>query len=96
MIKHDPFQDFKVRLKPVYKGYLTEEEINRLSDVKFESRDLDRIRDIFLFACYTGLAYTDIKQLTSFHIMKDADGSYYIRKPRQKTGQEGIIPMGDE
>lgn len=93
MIKHDPFQDFKVRLKPVYKGYLTEEEINRLSDVKFESRDLDRIRDIFLFACYTGLAYADIKQLTSFHIMKDTDDSYYIRKPRQKTGQESIIPL---
>ena len=55
--------------------------------------DLDRKRDIFLFACYTGLAYVDLQQLNSTHLVKEADNSWYIRKPRQKTGQDSIIPL---
>ena len=46
-----------------------------------------------MFACYTGLAYIDLKQLQGYHILKDADESYYISKPTQKTGQESIIPL---
>lgn len=93
MLKHDPFQQFRVRAKTVYKGYLTSEEIKKLSDTEFQSADLERIRDIFLFGCYTGLAYIDLKQLKGYHILKDTDDSYYIRKPRQKTGQESIVPL---
>ena len=52
-----------------------------------------RKKDIFLFACYTGLAYMDIKQLRKEHIISENDGSFYIIKPRQKTGQESIIPL---
>jgi site-specific recombinase XerD len=58
-----------------------------------ENEDLQRKRAIFLFACYTGLAYTDLKQLSASHIIQEADGSNYILKPRQKTGQESIIPL---
>jgi len=93
MLKHDPFQQFRVRAKAVYMGYLTSEEIKKLSDTEFQSTDLERIRDIFLFACYTGLAYIDLKQLKGYHILKDTDDSYYIRKPRQKTDQESIVPL---
>lgn len=93
LIKEDPFKEMKLRLKPVYKGYLTQEEIQLLENVELTSKDLDRIRDIFLFACYTGLAYIDVKQLTEQHILKDNDGSFFIRKPRQKTGQESIVPL---
>jgi site-specific recombinase XerD len=93
IIKHDPFAEVKFKPKPVYKEVLTQEELDRLTSVPLAGKDLNRIRDIFLFACYTGLAYTDIKQLNSQHIIMDADSTLYIRKPRQKTGQESIIPL---
>lgn len=93
VIRNDPFRELKLRQKPVPKGYLTQEEIDMLSSASIESKDLDRIRDIFLFSCYTGLAYSDLRQLSRQHILKMADDSYVIRKPRQKTGQESIIPL---
>jgi integrase len=93
VIKRDPFAEFKMRSKPVHRDYLTQDEINQLRDLILESKDLERIRDIFLFACYTGLAYSDIKQLKDVHIIQDTDLSWYIRKPRQKTGVESIIPL---
>jgi len=93
LIKDDPFKQLRLKAKPVYRQFLTEEEIKKIEEVKILREDLDRKRDIFLFACYTGLAYTDIKQLSKKHIIKDKDGSYYILKPRQKTGQESIIPL---
>ena len=48
---------------------------------------------IFLFACYMGPAYVDLQQFNTSHLIKDSDSSWYIRKPRQKTGQESIIPL---
>jgi hypothetical protein len=45
-----------MRSKPVYPEHLTQEEINQVRDVSLESKYLERIRDIFLFACYTGLS----------------------------------------
>lgn len=93
VIKSDPFRELRLRQKPVYKGYLTQEEINMLNAAHLTSTDLYRIRDIFLFSCYTGLAYSDLRQLHKQHIMKMTDGTFVIRKPRQKTGQDSIIPL---
>lgn len=93
VFKIDPFREVKLRQKPVFKGYLTQEEVDAIRTVELKSKDLDRIRDVFLFGCYTGLAYIDLKQLNRHHIMKTSESSYAIRKPRQKTGQESIIPL---
>jgi site-specific recombinase XerD len=92
-VKIDAFKELKLKQKPILKGYLTREEIDQISRVELKSKDLDRIRDIFLFSCYTGLAYSDVKQLSRHHILKEGDDTYFIRKPRQKTGQESIIPL---
>jgi site-specific recombinase XerD len=92
-LKPDPFINFKIRIKAVPRNYLSIEEISKLEDMKQESPDLVRIKDIFLFACYTGLAYIDLRKLSLMHIAKDVDGSYFIRISRQKTGQESIIPL---
>ena len=92
IIKDNPFKQLKLRQKTVHKGFLTKEDLQLLLDVEL-SHELDRIRNIFLFSCYTGLAYTDVKQLSRLHIIKDDEESFYIRKPRQKTGQESIIPL---
>ncbi|WP_162303937.1 site-specific integrase [Paracnuella aquatica] len=93
VFRQDPFREVKLKQKPVFKGFLTKEEMELLTSVELKSPDLDRIRDIFLFSCYTGLAYSDLKQLSRYFIQKDNDDTFYIRKPRQKTGQESIVPL---
>lgn len=92
-IKNDPFRELKIKAKPVYREFLTQEEITTLENLELGDEDLRRKRDVFLFACYTGLAYADLTQLNRRHFVKEADGSHYIMKPRQKTGQESIIPL---
>ena len=60
LIKPDPFYGLKINPKPVFKEVLTQEEIDKIVSLKLDDPDLDRKRDIFLFACYTGLAYVDL------------------------------------
>lgn len=92
-IKSNPFYGLKINPKKVHKQFLTQSEVDKLVKVKLESPDLNLKRDIFLFACYTGLAYIDIRQLSSSHIVKEANNAWHIRKPRQKTDEESIIPL---
>lgn len=93
IIRHNPFREVKFRTKTIAKGFLTDEEIQMLANVELNSIDLDRIRDQYLFCCYTGLAYSDLKQLNRRHFIQQKEAGYYILKPRQKTGQESIIPL---
>jgi site-specific recombinase XerD len=82
----------RITPKPVFRNFLSQ-EIDKIATLHLNDPDLDRKRDIFLFACYTGLAYVDLQQLNSSHLIKETDNSWYIRKPRQKTGQDSIIPL---
>lgn len=93
IIKPDPYKQTKFRSKIIHKGFLSDEEIDLLTKVKLYSTDLERIRDQYLFCCYTGLAYSDLKQLNREHIIQQKGDEYYILKPRQKTGQQSIIPL---
>jgi site-specific recombinase XerD len=92
VLKSDPFREIRFRKKPVPKGFLTNEELSLLKKAEL-SPDLDRVRNIFLFACYTGLAYCDIRGLSRVHMIKGNDENFHIQKSRQKTGQESIIPL---
>jgi site-specific recombinase XerD len=93
ILKVDPFEGLKFKLKKTFPEFLTEEEIELIASAELESKDLERVRDIFLFGCYTGLAYVDLKQLSSFHIIQENDRDFYILKARQKTGEQSIIPL---
>jgi site-specific recombinase XerD len=93
LVHPNPFDGFKMKPKKLFREFLTVEEVNRLWTVDLKSSELSRIRDIFLFACYTGLAYSDIKQLSGRHFLADMNQRYCIRKARQKTGEESIIPL---
>lgn len=92
-IKPDALNGLRTSPKLAAKEVLTQEEIDTIANLEIESPDLNRKRDIFLFACYTGLAYIDLKQLSSLHLIQSTDQSWYIHKPRQKTGQNSIIPL---
>lgn len=69
--------------------YLTQAEIEKIKDKEFATDRLTKIRDIFLFQCYSGLAYIDMKNLTRDDVkFDDSSKLYYIKKKRQKTGVE--------
>lgn len=92
-IERDPFARFEMTLKEVKKGYLTKEELSDLYQKEFQVERLEQVRDIFLFCCYTGLAYADVKKLTPEHISKGLDGEYWIFVERTKTGSSSNVPL---
>jgi site-specific recombinase XerD len=89
----DPFRELRIKPKPVHRNYLTQEELNILINLKLNDPDLERKRDIFLFSCFTGLAYVDLKNLRGENVILDNDGEWYIKTNRQKTGEQSIIPL---
>jgi len=92
-LKKDPFQGFKLTKKEVVKNPLSRAELKRLTDKEFEMDRLSNVRDIFLFCCYTGLAYVDVKQLKRSDIVTGMDGDLWIDTTRQKTDAATRIPL---
>lgn len=92
-LKNNPFDEFPLTQKPVHRDCLSMEEIKLLQTAEGLSEAQERNRDIFLFCCFTGLAYADIKGLTSSNILVDPDGSKHIMDARQKTGIMSIVPL---
>lgn len=94
-LKKDPFAEIRFSLQPVERDFLEAHEIEKLYKKKITIERLEQVRDIFIFCCYTGLAFSDVKQLTADHISIDVKGNKWIRKPRQKTKNMCNIPLLD-
>ena len=94
-IQKDPFVGIKFREEPTEPEFLTLEEVDRIYNCNPGSKRLEVIKDMFLMSAFTGLAFTDVSQLTDEHIVTDNDGNKWIRKPRQKTKQMSNIPLLD-
>lgn len=94
-INKSPLNGYKIKdAKPTENVYLTEDELTRLEMYPYFSDTLQKVRDCFLFQCYTGLAYSDLVTLRWEHIQKDPQTqSYYIRKERVKTEIVCTIPL---
>ena len=89
----DPFSNYKIRLKRVDRGYLTDQEIQTIMDKKFVCNRLEQVRDVFIFSCFTGLSYIDVKQLTANNICTSFDGKQWIMTHRQKTDTPVNVPL---
>ena len=92
-IERNPFANYKSKVKEVERVYLSEEEIQEISNHEFATERLSLVRDIFLFSCFTGLAYIDVKNLTKSHISLGIDGEKWIFTHRQKTESASKIPI---
>ncbi|WP_348800424.1 site-specific integrase [Flavobacterium adhaerens] len=89
----NPFANYKSKVKEVERVYLSENEIQNIIDKDLENERLSLVRDIFLFSCFTGLAYIDVKNLTKSHISIGIDGEKWIFTHRQKTESASKIPI---
>lgn len=81
------------------RAYLVQEEIQAIVDKEFATERLNQVKDIFLFSCFTGLAYIDVKQLTRSNIGLGIDGGKWIFTNRQKTDTRSnisLLPIAEE
>ena len=89
----NPFITYKVECEPVEIDFLDEEELRKIINFDTPLPRLERAKDMFLFGCFTGLSYIDIKTLTPEHFEKDNAGRIWIKKRRVKTGVLSRIPL---
>lgn len=94
-ISVDPFANYKIRIKKVDRGYLTQEEVETIMAKDFPTKRLEQVRDIFIFSCFCGLAYIDVKKLRKENIRKSFDGNLWIMGKREKTDVSFSIPLLD-
>ena len=92
-IDRNPFANYKSKIKEVEREFLVEEEIQLIIAKIFPTQRLRLVRDIFIFSCYTGLAYIDVKNLTKNNINIGIDGEKWIFTHRQKTESPSNIPL---
>lgn len=89
----DPFLQYKSRLQDTEFIYLTVEELERMKNKEISISRLDLVRDLFVFSCYTGLAYVDLEKLTHNEIVIGIDGDRWIHTYRTKTEVKSNIPL---
>lgn len=92
-IDKNPFANFKVKLKEIERVFLSKEELDAVVTKEFSTKRLGQIRDVFVFSCYTGLAYADVKKLDKSQIAIGIDGEKWIYTNRQKTDTRSNIPI---
>lgn len=95
-LEKDPF----VRWKPTWdkreREFLPENELSNLENYYFPIERLERVRDLFVFSCYTGISYVDIIKLTPDNVSKGIDGNNWIITNRQKTKATVKVPLLDK
>lgn len=94
-ISRNPFGAYKLKLQPTNIGYLEQIELDTIENRHFSDPLRQRVKNIFIFCCYTGLAYVDVMALKSENIVTGADGTLWIKAVRQKTGIAFHVPLLD-
>ena len=92
-IKKDPFYGIHFKQEEVNVEFLSREELDVLMNKEFTIKRLEQVRDVFVFCCFTALAFVDVQQLSREHLIKDNNGALWIRKARQKTNQMCNVPV---
>lgn len=92
-LKRDPFINYVHEMSIKRRRHLTAEEFQKMLNASIENKSLSRTRDMFLFACFSGLSYADMKNLSEKHLIRETDGSLWIKIERQKTKTECNIKL---
>jgi site-specific recombinase XerD len=92
-LTRNPFFGFKMTKREIERPYLSQEEIDTIASKEILIDRIAQVRDIFLFSCYTGLAYVDVQKLNRNEIATGIDGEKWIFTHRQKTETATRIPL---
>ena len=89
----NPFAKYKFQFESTDRGYLSEDELMSLMQHPVESKKMEMARDVFVFSCFTGLSFIDLKGLREENIKRSFDGQNWIMTKRQKTKNQSNIPL---
>ncbi|WP_350293528.1 site-specific integrase [uncultured Croceitalea sp.] len=92
-IARDPFYNFKAKFKWIDREFLSNDELESLINLEIRWPRIDIVRDMFVFCCYTGLAYIDVQKLNQDNLVKNIDGNLWIEAKRTKTNAKFSIPL---
>ena len=92
-VSKNPFSTVKIHFDPVERDVLTKSELAALIQTDMEIDRLEKMRDVFVFACFTGLAHCDVAGLTKENIITDEAGQVWLKTHRQKTSEVVDIPL---
>ena len=93
LMEKNPYEGIKIeRGKSSIRKYLTDEEIQRIKDAKIASASICRVRDLFLFQCYTGFAYAELAKF-DFSTVIQRNGKYIVHDARKKTGEDFYVVL---
>jgi len=92
-LKKDPFLLYKAKRYKKEIIYLTNDELSKLRQYSFAQKRLEQVRDMFVFCCYTGLAYREMANLKQSNIVRYIGNNLWIQMKRQKTGKQISVPV---
>lgn len=92
-IDKDPFMNYKVKIRQTNRPFLLQDELDRIVNLRTLTDRLSRVRDIFVFSCYTGLSYADVQKLNLHDIVHGDDGETWIHTTRIKTDTATRVPL---
>lgn len=92
-VSKNPFSTVKIHFDPVERDVLTKSELTALIQTNMIFDRLEKMRDVFVFACFTGLAHCDVAGLTKENIITDESGQVWLKTHRQKTSEVVDIPL---
>jgi site-specific recombinase XerD len=95
-VEKDPFVRFSLKFTKHQRAFLSQSELEILESGQLSKEMHQNTRDVFVFACYTGLSYIDVKLLSDEHIVRGIDGDYWIFTKREKTDEAVKIPILDK
>lgn len=93
LLDYNPFEEHKPKQAKTKIIFLTKDELDELKEKEFQSEILNKVRDCYIFCCYTGLGYSEMFSLKNSDLKKDEDGTLWIYKERQKTERAFSIPL---
>lgn len=85
LIRDNPFEDYEISMEETDRGYILKEDVEKLMMCQVPHKRYELVKDIFIFSCFTGLAYADIKKLTRSNIQSFFDGHQWIISRRKKS-----------
>ena len=89
----DPFANYKFHIEKSDRAFLSQQELESIMNKTFSIKRLDQVRDVFLFSCFTGLAYIDVYNLRETNIREAFDGNLWIIGKRIKTNVSYNVPL---
>lgn len=91
-LEKDPFHQYKLNFQKHNRSYLSERELELIEETIFKA-GYEKVRNVFLFSCYTGLSYVDVKELFQEQLVLGIDGNYWLHTKRAKTDEIVKIPL---